>query len=149
VIAVVLLAVAVSAHNCLLNPIQRGGLPKVLPAAAPQCALTSGAPCGGAVAGAPVVSFKGGSNATIVFQKNQDHYKAGAQGVWTIGFSEHTEANLHIIGQLVDDASPTLTSYSVPVTIPKGVTNNAVIQVVYDAQGISTKFYQCADVSVF
>jgi len=145
--AVACLAVAVDAHGCLLNPTQRGVIPSPLGPANAACFLTTG-PCGKAVSGAPVEAYKQGQNVSIIIQKNQDHWKDGTTGQWTISFSPHGDANFHLLTQFADDNSPSLTVYNRYVIIPKSATTNGVIQVVYDAQAIGVKFFQCADVQV-
>eukprot|EP01116_Phalansterium_solitarium_P019526 TRINITY_DN5492_c0_g1_i1.p3 TRINITY_DN5492_c0_g1~~TRINITY_DN5492_c0_g1_i1.p3 ORF type:complete len:174 (+),score=76.80 TRINITY_DN5492_c0_g1_i1:54-524(+) len=145
--------VAVSfAHMCQFAPQQRGSMVNTNQVAADDCALVQPGPCGGRSASQPAIVVVGGSNFTVVFQKNLDHWTAASPGNFTVTFYATPDASDtgKVLGSTPDTQSPSLTIYAAHVTIPNVPTKHGIIQTVYytnNPQAPPT-FYQCADIAI-
>ncbi|CAH1785645.1 unnamed protein product, partial [Owenia fusiformis] len=137
------------AHLCLLSPLQRGTMNGINTAGATDCLLTTG-PCGGRQPhGYPPLAFKAGSNQTVIFQKNLDHYNKTTPGYFSISFGP-AQIALKEFSRVPDRGEPSLYVYTVNVTIPKKPDPFHTIQVVYVTNNTAAPpmFYQCADFQI-
>jgi len=148
IILSILLSVAV-AHLCLMNPVQRGDLAGYEEPAATDCYLTTG-PCGGKGMGPPVLFALAGTNFTILFQKNLDHFYAPAPGNFTISFS-YDGMDFFEVGSMPDTSAPSLTYYMMTHMVGQEFIKHGVLQVAYHTNNPNTPvtFYQCADIGVY
>jgi len=136
------------AHLCLFNPKQRGSLNGYTSPGANDCALLSG-PCGRS-ASSPVIYAQKGSNFTIVFQKNLDHWYQANPGNFTVNWSTTVSNDFEFVATVPDDGEPSLTYYEVMVTVPNMIVKHGVLQVVYYTNNPSAppSFWQCADFGI-
>merc|ERR1719238_2021899 len=149
-IAAMVLASA-SAHLCLLNPVQRGGVSGDDKAAAAVCAQTNH-PCGDVHASPKFnTPVKPGEKITIEIMKNLDHFNHDLPGNFTLGFGVSVADHYKIFATIPDDARPSLSHYrfttQVPASAPAG---GYTIQAIYNthANDAPAQFYQCGDVTV-
>lgn len=144
-----LLFVAIaSAHVCLLQPLQRGSLNGLNTVGTPDCGLTTG-PCGGRHAEQPKQILKSGSEYTIVFQKNRDHYASNATGFFHISYEKAGHfGSFRTLAKIPDTSSPSLTLFSHTVRLPDQEWKHVIINVQYSAPSEGVVFYQCADVEL-
>ncbi len=145
VMVVAAMAVAVSAHLCILNPAQRGGPHTITAAADPWCKLTTG-PCGGQAAEAGSVEYHHNDTVTIAWQKNQDHWTAATPGYFSVGFAAAPGDSFTELLRVPDTNAPSLSVFEAQVVLDTP-SPTAVIGIEYNTgQGFS--FYACADVVV-
>eukprot|EP01113_Clastostelium_recurvatum_P012696 TRINITY_DN165_c0_g2_i1.p1 TRINITY_DN165_c0_g2~~TRINITY_DN165_c0_g2_i1.p1 ORF type:complete len:166 (+),score=29.79 TRINITY_DN165_c0_g2_i1:52-549(+) len=143
--AIAVLVPLVSCHLCLIYPMQRTPVGDLNKAGSPYCYFQTG-PCGTTVGAKPTQEFVIGSNLTVVFQKNANHYNSTNPGRWQLNFQTGNE--YFSIYDFPDDNSPDLSWYSLPLAIPSDWTPQAgVLQVVYQTNTVGS-FYQCADVAI-
>ncbi|OWF52552.1 hypothetical protein KP79_PYT13743 [Mizuhopecten yessoensis] len=141
-----------NAHLCMLSPPQRGSMMGINKAGANDCILTA-ARCGGRPAGHPVMGLKTGTNFTVTFQKNLDHYDKATPGSFQVAIGqERTGTEMKNLVSIPDAGEPSLTLYSVNVTIPTGLVSRQlyVLQTAYvtNNKQAPAVFYQCADIIV-
>ncbi|XP_070534912.1 uncharacterized protein [Ptychodera flava] len=143
--------ICVECHVCMISPPQRGSMQGLNTPGADDCILLTG-PCGGRNStGAPSQGVRLGSQYTVTFQKNLDHFNSTTPGKFTIGMSDPTQQTFQQLSMVPDDSQPSLSLYSVNVTIPGVVYTHGVIQVQYQTNNPAAPpvFYQCADVFLF
>ncbi|XP_060062690.1 uncharacterized protein LOC132543226 [Ylistrum balloti] len=154
-LAVVIIAIVLevcNAHLCMLSPPQRGSMVGINKAGATDCILTT-ARCGGRPAEKPIMGLKMGSNFTVTFQKNLDHYDKATPGAFHVAIGQERQGTqMTNLVSIPDAGEPSLTLYSVNVTIPTGLVSRQlyVLQTAYvtnnkDAPAV---FYQCADIII-
>ncbi|XP_064383131.1 uncharacterized protein LOC135331808 [Halichondria panicea] len=140
------------AHLCLVFPKQRGNITGLNMAGADNCLLVKDAPCGGRPAEMPEVTFESGMNATIIFQKNLDHWVMATPGMFEINlWGMKGKMNLMTVPDMGPNmGQPSGTLYTVSVPMPKMEMEKAILQVVYITKNpmAPAMFYQCADVNV-
>ncbi|XP_033753956.1 uncharacterized protein LOC117337207 [Pecten maximus] len=139
-----------NAHMCMLSPPQRGSMIGINKAGANDCILTT-ARCGGRPAGHPVMGLKIGSNFTVTFQKNLDHYDKATPGAFHVSIGQERQGTqMKVLTTVPDAGEPSLTLYSVNVTIPSDLVSRQiyVLQTSYvtNNKAAPAVFYQCADV---
>eukprot|EP00028_Trichosphaerium_sp_Am-I-7-wt_P014963 CAMPEP_0168511774 /NCGR_PEP_ID=MMETSP0405-20121227/2361_1 /TAXON_ID=498012 /ORGANISM="Trichosphaerium sp, Strain Am-I-7 wt" /LENGTH=128 /DNA_ID=CAMNT_0008530067 /DNA_START=124 /DNA_END=510 /DNA_ORIENTATION=+ len=117
--------------------------------ASKDCVLLAG-PCGGRAAANPTVAFAAGKNASIVFQKNLNHWTAGSPGMFEITYNVAGDKDVTVLKTIPDTNSPSLTLYVEEVVIPNRISTHSVIGVQYITKNPNAPavFYQCADVRV-
>ncbi|XP_033109105.1 uncharacterized protein LOC117110491 isoform X3 [Anneissia japonica] len=142
----------VSAHICMLSPPQRGSMIGINKQGATDCILLDG-PCGGRPpVSPPQYGAKSGGNYTLSFQKNLDHWTAATPGQFRVLFSSSDPMDFKVLAKIADMGEPSLTIYTVNVTMPTRPPNTPVtIQVVYETNNPNAPpaFYQCSDVMLF
>jgi hypothetical protein len=145
-----LCAALASAHLCLLQPMQRGGVEGSGEIGAKACFGVT-APCGNYPKAGPISSVAPRGTMTLVqFQKNEDHYNAENPGNFSIVGWNGAFAGPPI-ATLADNSAPSLTVFTVslwtPMEAPPG---NYTLQVVYYTNNPNAPpaFYACADVQV-
>ncbi|XP_071941310.1 uncharacterized protein [Antedon mediterranea] len=141
----------ITAHMCMLSPPQRGSLIGINNKAASDCGLEQG-PCGGRNPMSPQYGAKSGGNYTVSFQKNLDHWTAATPGQFTVMMSDSKTMDFKLLAKVADKGEPSLTVYSVNVTLPTRPPNTKVImQVVYETNNPQAPpaFYQCSDMMLF
>jgi len=158
----VALAAVASAHLCTLAPPQRGAMLgcDLQVVGADCCAYATAinplyfAPCGGVAAGPSLGSFVAGSNITVVFQKNENHWNANPQGSFTVSYayvapgSDTPTTTTLAVQQDTNTTSGTM--FAANVQLPN-VPGPGYIQVMYYTANpavLSTTFYQCSDVTL-
>jgi len=146
-----LLAVATvcTAHMCLLTPIQRGSMQGLNKAGADDCILLK-APCGDRDAAEGNTIYAPGSNYTVIFQKNLDHWAKATPGYFTINLM-NDGGLIKEVAREPDAGEPSLHLYSAMMTVPVGIPKgNYALQVQYVTKNSQAPavFYQCADVQV-
>eukprot|EP00026_Physarum_polycephalum_P019856 Phypoly_transcript_22079.p1 GENE.Phypoly_transcript_22079~~Phypoly_transcript_22079.p1 ORF type:complete len:160 (+),score=19.81 Phypoly_transcript_22079:100-579(+) len=141
------------AHMCMFSPPQRGALQNVNTANTLDCSWTKG-PCGGEYdPEKPYTAFARGTNFTVVWQKNQNHWYSSNPGSFSLSWADsNSPTDFQEIYSFVDTNLPSLTVYSyvldVSAKIPAS-SKSGIFQLVYYCPGINYNFYQCADVVVF
>lgn len=117
-------------------------------AGSPDCLLINPM-CGNRSAGHSIL-IEAGTNFTVTFQKNLDHWLKKTPGHFIISLIEgKAETKL---AEIPDMGEPSLTLYSKNVTMPHMPLNKSLIlQVVYvtmnhDAPPV---FYQCSDIELY
>eukprot|EP01098_Paradermamoeba_levis_P015386 TRINITY_DN779_c0_g1_i2.p1 TRINITY_DN779_c0_g1~~TRINITY_DN779_c0_g1_i2.p1 ORF type:complete len:170 (-),score=58.61 TRINITY_DN779_c0_g1_i2:326-835(-) len=137
------------AHVCLLSPTPRGGPVDANKEANPDCGLGEvfgfSAPCGGKPSGA-ALNLQAGSNFTIVFEKNEDHWYATAPGFFQINF--WAENNYLTLAKFADSNTPWDHIYQTTVTLPRYL-GRGFLQLIYSTNnpGVkNTNFYHCSDI---
>ncbi|XP_035658637.1 uncharacterized protein LOC118403890 [Branchiostoma floridae] len=149
-VAVFLLFLAGSwAHLCLISPPQRGSMFDINKPASPDCGLTTG-PCGQRPAlNKTTVVFLSGSRYTVTIQKNLDHYDSSSPGEFTISFRPSRKGGFTLLEKIPDNGEPSLTLYSVNITIPKPTAHSDIgtLQAAYVTRNPQAPpvFYQCTD----
>lgn len=152
-------ALYANAHLCVWEPPQRGGaiMPET-PGYSP-CYLKDG-PCGEVASGEPLANLVGGSEFTIKFQQNLNHFTKENPGSLVADFaigSDPVESDFSPLGLPIADYNAmnmiTMTNFTVSVTVPNVDCPHCVLRMRYlsnnpkeDDRG--TTFYQCSDVSV-
>jgi len=132
-LVVLALSSFVDSHMCMLQPMQRGALGDPNETANPNCFLTTG-PCGARKPQPPSIAFVPGSNVTIVFQKNVNHYSASTPNQnFTVSIQTSEVDHFQPLAVIPDSDTPDLTLYTVEVTIPRQTGAYGLIQVVYYA----------------
>jgi hypothetical protein len=123
------------------------------------CYLKDG-PCGAVPSGEPMANLVGGSEFTIKFQQNLNHFYHENPGSLVADFAvgpDPEEGDFSPLGQPIPDYNAmnmiTQTNFTVSVTVPNVDCPHCVLRMRYlsnnpkeDDRG--TTFYQCADVSV-
>lgn len=123
------------------------------------CYLKVG-PCGEVASGEPMASLDGGSEFTIKFQQNLNHFYDKNPGSLVADFAvgpDPAEDDFTPLGQPIPDYNAmnmiTQTNFTVSVTVPNVDCPHCVMRMRYisnnpkeDDRG--TVFYQCADISV-
>ncbi|XP_071080989.1 uncharacterized protein [Haliotis cracherodii] len=135
-----------TAHICMISPPQRGSMLGINKAGADDCMLLKG-PCGGRAPG-PAVALTGGQNFTVTFQKNLDHWVKATPGYFSVMLGMG-QATMKELVRIPDMGQPSLSLYSVNVTIPMGMTGKGYfIQTQYMTKNPKAPptFYQCGDV---
>ncbi|KAL4238288.1 hypothetical protein ACF0H5_003000 [Mactra antiquata] len=142
----VMVAVA-SAHMCLLSPKQRGTISGLNSAGSNDCVLLS-SPCGGRAEGTYETTFTAGQKATVIFQKNLDHWDSKTPGRFDIKLWKGNTATT--VGSVPDMGEQSLHLYNEEVTIPATMHGAAILQVTYVTNNPNAPavFYQCADVMI-
>merc|ERR1711894_652480 len=128
------------AHLCLINPTQRGSMNGLNTKGSDDC-LRLKSPCGGMNPPKdPQVLYRAGSNIAVTFQKNLDHFISTSQG----------KDDMKELARVPDTSDPSLSLYSVPITLPKEAKPWYTLQVVYMTKNDKAPpaFYQCADISL-
>ncbi|XP_066300344.1 uncharacterized protein [Branchiostoma lanceolatum] len=148
-IAVFLLFLAGTwAHMCLISPPQRGSMTGINKPACPDCGLVTG-PCGlRPEPNKTTLALLAGSQYTVTIQKNLDHYDSASPGEFTISFRAGMTGDFTLLQKIPDIGEPSLTLYSVNITIPKPVgSNKGTLQAVYVTRNPQAPpmFYQCTD----
>ncbi|XP_033753957.1 uncharacterized protein LOC117337208 [Pecten maximus] len=151
VIAAVVLEVC-CAHMCMISPPQRGSMLNLNKAGSSDCVLTTPR-CGGRPRGMPVMGLRRGQNFTVSFQKNLDHYVAATPGSFTVSIgSERGGTKLNVLANIPDAGEPSLTVYSVNVTIPMDLEprREYIMHSAYITNNPQAppEFFQCADIMV-
>lgn len=137
---------SVSCHLCLLDPVQRGGLPEVLVPDDDACFKTR--MCS-KESGKIHAEYSQGNEIEISYQKNANEYNSTNPGIFQIWFSEQPSAEMKLMGMFKDDDSPELTIYTRKITLPDKPLDNAVIMVEYDPHNSNGRiYYQCADIKI-
>jgi len=133
----------------MLEPFQRGTADNINTPGAPDCDLWRGGMCGGRPAEQPKVVLEPGSNYTVVFQKNLDHYNSTGTGEFRIIYETlgHT-GSFRILKRITDTPTPSLYLYTEEITLPRLEVQHAVIGVQYVVPWFDATFYQCADISL-
>ncbi|XP_054770633.2 uncharacterized protein LOC129278473 [Lytechinus pictus] len=141
-----------TAHLCLLSPPQRGSMMGINKEASADCGLTSG-PCGSRNASTgTTLAIKEGSKFTVTFQKNLDHYYASNPGYFKISVSFDGEQTFKLLHSTKDTPDPSLTLYSMNVTMPfVPLDKPGTLQVAYVTQNPQApkEFYQCSDIMLY
>eukprot|EP01125_Pyxidicula_operculata_P000241 TRINITY_DN10324_c0_g1_i2.p1 TRINITY_DN10324_c0_g1~~TRINITY_DN10324_c0_g1_i2.p1 ORF type:complete len:157 (-),score=31.55 TRINITY_DN10324_c0_g1_i2:66-536(-) len=140
-----LFLVAAYSHVCLLAPFQRGTANNINTAGTSDCFFING-PCGGKAPQEPKVVLLSGSNFTVVFQKNLNHWTSAQPGEFRITYEQfgHT-GSFRVLKTVPDTNTPSLTLFTETVTLPDREHNHIVIGVQYVAPSAGHTFYQCAD----
>lgn len=108
---------AVSAHLCVLEPLQRGGAAGAGTSAANVCFQTAG-PCGVTMTGAPTAAYVAGQNAYATLMKNLDHYNAAAPGNFTV-YLWNASGQSQLLSATPDTPAPRCVRYTAsPHTTP-------------------------------
>ena len=138
-----------SAHVCLISPPQRGSLTGLNTPASADCFLTTG-PCGGRPAQEADVLLVRGTNFTITWQKNENHWTAANPGSFNLSFADiETPTKFVPIYSFVDNPNtPALTLYSYILEVDKIQSKAGILQIQYVAPAIPLTFYQCADLMI-
>jgi hypothetical protein len=142
-----LAAVGASAHLCLFNPHQRGELNGYETAGTPDCALLTG-PCGGRSATSPYALVPRGTNYTVSFMKNLNHFYAAKPGSFVVDFAEDPEGKkFTTMTHTPDTNAPALTYYNLHFLLPNHAVRHGVLRVRYVTNNPNAPavFYQCAD----
>jgi len=141
------------AHLCLINPTQRGSMKGLNTKGSDDC-LRLKSPCGGMnPPKEPQVLYRAGSNITVTFQKNLDHFISTSPGYFIINIgpkSSQGKGDMKELARVPDTSDPSLSLYSVPITLPKEAKPWYTLQVVYMTKNAKAPpaFYQCADISL-
>lgn len=138
------------AHMCLLYPKQRGTLNGYDRSGSSDCGLQT-PDCGGRRKSSNnMAAFTRGSNHTVMIQKNIDHHP----GSFEIVLMNQPESSLYItrLASIPDTNEPSLAVYyvnvQIPSNVPIGVTSEYILQVVYNTNAASQKYYECADILI-
>lgn len=138
------------AHTCLLNPLQRGdSLAGLNSVGAPVCGNLNTSQCGNMPAQAPLFSMVAGSNYTVVFQKNENHWTAAFPVAWVLSIAQTAASNMQFLtlSRFLDANTPSLSILEEAVTLPMVLEPTPMtIQLQYVC-AFGT-FYQCADIMV-
>jgi len=146
----ILFFASVSSHMCLFNPHQRGTMDGTNKKGASDCALVSPGPCGGRAVESPVLIAKAGTNFTVVFQKNLDHWYSDEPGNFTVSLATSVGGDFDELATVADSAAPSLSFFLAEVALPLTAVKHGVLQVVYypNNPAAPDTFYQCADFSI-
>ena len=151
IFAIVFIVSLASAHMCLISPPQRGAMNGINTINAQDCNWVA-APCGGIPAQSPYAAFIRGTNFTITWQKNQNHWYSNNPGTFNISWADATDPETFIpIYSFVDDNSPPLTLYTYELDVANEIPEDSkggILSMAYYTPGIPVNFYQCADVVV-
>jgi len=132
------------AHLCILAPPQRGGPHPITGPADPWCKLEAG-PCGGQAPDTKGrVAYRVGTNVTVAFQKNVNHFNSNMPGLYVVQFAMHPDAEFTELARVADTNDPALTVYEASVVVP-GPSRHGLFQVIYYTNN-DLIFYACADV---
>lgn len=135
-----------SCHLCLIDPIQRGGLPEILEPGDDACLQTR--MCG-KESGKTYTEYTKGTEIEVTYQKNINKYNPKDVGVFQIWFAQHPGSEMQLMGMYPDDDTPDLTDYTRKITLPDKTSEDAVIMVEYDPHdGSNLVFYQCSDIQI-
>ncbi|XP_069112494.1 uncharacterized protein [Argopecten irradians] len=139
------------AHLCMISPPQRGAMGNLNKAGSGDCLLTAPR-CGNRPRGMPVMGLQRGQNFTVSIQKNLDHYVKDTPGSFTISIgSERGGTKLDVLATIPDGGEPSLTIYSVNVTIPRDLEmREYIIHSAYITNNPQAppEFFQCSDVMI-
>lgn len=152
--------VSVSAHICMWSPMQRGAFAINAPGSDP-CYQKPG-PCGGVPYNPNGVrtTLTAGSQYTVHFQQNLNHYYVQNPGYLEVSFAQGTnptEQQFQALGQTISDWNAmdmiTQTNFSITVTIPSAPCTQCVLRTRYLSNNPLENdrgevFHQCADVAV-
>ncbi|XP_060560927.1 uncharacterized protein LOC132720748 [Ruditapes philippinarum] len=142
----VVLAIA-SAHMCLISPHQRGSMMDLNKKGSNDCILLN-SPCGGRPLAKPMITLMAGSNASIIVQKNLDHWAQATPGYFAVSLMQGSITTQ--IGRVPDMGEASLTLYTIMGMVPATMTGQAVLQATYVTMNPQAPavFYQCADVTI-
>merc|ERR1711860_36494 len=142
----VVLALA-SAHMCLVSPHQRGSMNGLNTKGATDCILLNG-PCGGRMAGQSIENLMSGANASVILQKNLDHWAQATPGYFAVSLMQGSK--MMEIGRVKDMGEDSLYLYTITGMVPIGMSGSAVLQATYVTMNPSAPavFYQCADINI-
>eukprot|EP01112_Ceratiomyxa_fruticulosa_P010095 TRINITY_DN265_c0_g1_i7.p2 TRINITY_DN265_c0_g1~~TRINITY_DN265_c0_g1_i7.p2 ORF type:complete len:167 (+),score=44.94 TRINITY_DN265_c0_g1_i7:1054-1554(+) len=148
---------AVHAHICVWEPRQRGELSIDFPGD-PSCYMVDGPPCGGSTPGNPLTTLKGGSQYTIEFQQNLNHWYPNNPGVIVADITSSPSNNTwQSFGQALNDYPArdmvTQTNFTISGTVPNFNCVGCVLRVRYISNNPyegsnSNVFYQCSDINI-
>lgn len=149
----------VSGHLCVWDPPQRSGAGEISTPGEHVCYLKEG-PCGGVPSGEPMVNLKGGSQYTIHFQQNLNHFYKEDPGSLVADFAvgpDPSEDDFSPLGDPIPDYNAmneiTQTNFTVTVNVPNMDCEHCVVRMRYLSNNPTENdrgmiFYQCSDVAV-
>lgn len=143
------------------SPPQRGGAFEIVIPGQSICYLKQ-PPCGGVRSETPTVTLEGGSDFTLMFQQNLNHFYQENPGRLTADFSESadptSDADFYPIGTDIPDWQGlnmiTQSNFTMSVTVPNVDCEHCVLRMRYVSQnptedhGGSPSFHQCSDVKI-
>ncbi|XP_076437558.1 uncharacterized protein LOC143276794 isoform X2 [Babylonia areolata] len=118
-----------------------------------SCILLKG-PCGGTIPTANKLSIVGGTNFTVIFQKNLNHFNEAHPGYWSVSMARAEGSSFTELFRITDTDVPSLTLYTATVTAPEVATGSEPVPMVLQTRYVTNNpkapsaFYQCGDVLV-
>eukprot|EP00026_Physarum_polycephalum_P020614 Phypoly_transcript_23312.p1 GENE.Phypoly_transcript_23312~~Phypoly_transcript_23312.p1 ORF type:complete len:164 (-),score=24.44 Phypoly_transcript_23312:92-559(-) len=145
---ITLLFCSAFAHVCMLSPPQRGTMNDLNTIATADCFLTTG-PCGGRPAQVPNVMLIGGTNFTVSWQKNENHWTQSQPGTFNVSWADESVPDkFYELESFTDTNTPALTLYEYQLDVSQITSPKVILQVAYVAPSLPATFYQCADVVI-
>jgi len=141
-------------HICIISPHQRGEL-NISHPGDPSC-YRKQKPCGNVPPEQPVVTMHGGSQYTVQWQQNLNHYEPGYPGFMDIAYSTNSSATedeqffvLAVIPDFNAHMQLNQRNFSYTITVPNIQCAQCVLRMRYAPnKPTESIFYQCSDFAI-